>query len=559
MILTALLFIASAIAVSGAVQTLAEGIVEEWAPRYITKQALYDKSRTLQPIMRELALSRQLASSQFIIDWAYSQNDPKLTRSALIELEGYRKNFKDNSYFVAFLSSGAYYHNNAKNEFKGKELRYTLDPKKESDAWFYNLIKQERDIHININPDIELKVTKLWIDVLIRDGDKILGIVGTGLDLTDFLNNVVEENDDGVTSLFIDHYGAIQLHRDKTLIDFGSIGNEGETQKTIDLIFNKKADRLNIRKEMEQLAQGEKNVATTFVDILGQRQLVGIVYLPEIDWYEITLIDLRQILPFSQFYTIVLVNIFTLLFALIIFHFTLNRLVLTPINQLDKAMGLIEKGEYIDVMVKSRDKGELGRLIQRFSKMAKSVLESRRNLEQKVQDRTVALERLTQIDPLTGLYNRRGMAERMEIQINRAVREKNCIGLLWIDIDLFKEINDTHGHDIGDTALKVVADIINNTIRPYDLAARWGGDEFLVLLQPADDEILAQLAERIRSAIQSHTFDNEEVLITVSIGGCLSTEAQSIDNLLKSGDQALYKAKELGRNRYYNYKHLSQA
>lgn len=553
LILTALLFLVSAIAVSWSVSTLAEGIIERWAPRFIIKQALYDKSRTLQPILRELALSRQLATSEFIKEWANSPNDKDLTSSALLELENYRQNFQDNNYFVAFLSNGSYYHNNAQNEYSGKEFRYTLDPKKDADSWFYDLIEQKRDIHINVNPDIELGITKLWADVLIRDGDNILGIVGTGLDLTDFLNNVVEENDPGVTSLFIDHSGAIQLHRDKTLIDFGSISKDDGSHKTIDLIFKNDEDRKEINKALGELEAREKTVATVFVNVLGKRQLVGIVYLPEIDWYEITLIDLGTILPLSHFSTIVLVYILTLLAALILFNFALNRLVISPIRQLDRAIALTGRGENPSEEIHYRGRGEIGRLIKHFTQMAQTLLESRRDLEQKVLDRTAALERLTQIDPLTELYNRRGMTEQIEAKVNLAQRNKSLIGLLWLDIDWFKELNDTHGHAAGDLALKAVANIIRNTLRSYDLAARWGGDEFLVLVQPADDQALADLAERLLKAITTHKFEIDDISLSVSIGGYVSGEDIQIESLLQNADQALYEAKASGRNCYRAY------
>ena len=554
MLLTVLLFIASAAAVSWSVRTLAEGIIEQWAPRYIAKQALYDKSRTLQPIMREVALARQLATSQFIREWAHHSDDPDLTGKALAELENYRQNFHDKSYFVALLNNGHYYHNNASNQYAGKEFRYVLDPKVETDKWFYDLIEQKRDIHININPDIELGITKLWIDVLIRDGNDILGMAGTGFDLTDFLNNIVEEGDPGVTSLFVDHLGSIQLHRNKDFIDFASVSKKNSPHKNIDLIFQNETDRQAVYAAMKELESGKKNVATAFVDLNGKRQLAGIVYLPEIDWHEITLIDLGTVLPLSNFSNILFVYIASLLVALILFNFVLNRLVITPLGQLDRAMSDIEAGKDLDDQIKQQGIGEVGRLINHFIHMAHAVLESRRNLEQKVQDRTADLERLAQIDTLTELLNRRGMTERMEAKINRARREYTPVGLLWLDVDLFKEINDTHGHAVGDEALKGVAKILQSTIRPYDLAARWGGDEFLVCLQPTNNHTLALLAERIRMAVAAyHHHGMESVCLSVSIGGSLSMDDPHLDTLLQNADQALYKAKAAGRNCYCAY------
>ena len=550
MLVTASLFIVSAAGVTWSVRLLAESIVEQWAPRYIAKQALYDKGRTLQPILREVALSRQLASSQFLKHFARDPENSGLRAAALEELENYRLNFQDKSYFVAVRKNGHYYHNNAANEFAGRELRYVLDSEKESDAWFYDLIRQKRDIHINVNPDEALGLTKLWIDVLIRDGNDILGITGTGLDLTQFLANIVEENDPGISSLFVDHSGDIQLHRDVAYIDFGSVSKKDGTHKTIDLIFENHEDRQAIYAAMKELEAGKKSVATAFVEVAGKRELAGIVYLPEIDWHEITLIDLGTVLPLSQFSMILLVYILSLLFSLIVFNFVLNRFVLTPLNQLDRAMVRVEKGKDPSGHVRPGGMGEVGRLVGRFLGMARVVLASKRDLEQQVRDRTADLERLTKVDPLTDLLNRRGMTEHLETGLSRAEREAIPMGILWIDVDWFKEINDTYGHPVGDKALKAVADCITGLIRPYDLAARWGGDEFLVKLQPAEARTLETMAERIIAAVAQ--YDELEIKMTlgISVGGSLSSPGQDLTQLLHDADQALYRAKEAGRNCY---------
>jgi len=552
MVLTALVFIVTAFAVSWSMRTLAEGVIERWTPRFIIKQALYDKERTLQPILRELALSRQLASSNVIKRWARNPYHKALEDVALDELENYRQNFQDKSYFVALLKNGHYYHNNAANEFRGQELRYVLEPEKSSDAWFYHIIEQNRDIHINVNPDVELGITKLWIDVLIKDGDEILGMVGTGLDLTQFLNSVIQESEAGIHSFFIDHTGAIQLHRDKALIDFASVTKVSGTHKTIDLIFEDQQDRKSIYQAMKDLAAGEKQVATTFVNHSGKRQLVGLVYLPEIDWYEITLIDLSIFLPISHFTGMVVLFVVTLLVALLLMNLVLTRVVLNPISQLDKAMRVFEQGKNPAKEMNLYGRGEIGRLIEHFKQTTESVLQSKHDLEKKVQDRTVKLERLALMDALTELYNRRGMTEQIATSINRANRDNSAVGLLWLDIDWFKDINDNYGHAAGDEALKVVADTIKQTIRSYDVAARWGGDEFLVLLPQVNKEELSHLAERLRQAVGQQQFD-AGFSVSLSIGGALYSKGQTIDTLLQNADQALYKAKGDGRDCYALY------
>ncbi len=555
-LLTIVFFVVFAIPSWLAVRALAEGIMEQWAVRYAEKQVLYDKGRTLQPILREVALSRQLASSQPIREWARKPDDAPLTQRAVKEMENFRQNFADHSYFVALQSNGRYYHNNAQNEYAGEEFRYVMDPRNKKDAWFYDLIRQQRAIHINVNPDPNLGITKLWIDVLIRDGNDILGIAGTGLDLTSFIKNVVEEGSPGVTSLFVDHSGAIQIHRNQALIDFSSISKSQtkSQQNTIDLLFEREADRRAVLAAMKELEVQKKSVATLFVQAGGKRHIAGIAYLPEIDWHEITLLDLDVLLPFSQFTGILVVYTLTLLGILLLFNLSLRRFVLIPLQKLDTGMSAVETGSDVPEHLDTLGTGEIGRLMKRFVQMSKSVTVSRRDLEFKVQERTIALERLTKIDPLTELLNRRGMSERIEAELKRTRRETQRLGILWLDLDCFKEINDNHGHAIGDQALIAVSRIIDATIRPYDVAARWGGDEFLIMLYPTDEDVLLSLGERLRLAIAacSAVVDatGNRIPLSASIGGHLANAGEEFNNVLSQADRALYAAKAAGRNCY---------
>ena len=283
-ILTAVLAIISALASWWALSHLAEQIVEQWGVRYAEKQVLYDKMRTLQPIQREVALSRQFADSRTIRAWARSPDDTDLEQRALAEMEKSRPEFADHSYFLALLKSGRYYYNNAENEFAGRQLRYTLDQKKSADRWFYDLVRQGRSLHINVNPDDKLGVTKLWIDVLIRDGDKVLGVAGTGLDLSRFIRDVVDTPQPGITSLFVDSAGSIQLYRDQRLIDFASITKAAGAHNNIKLLFPIKADQDALYSAMKELETQTSRVISRFVHLNGKRYLAGIAFLPEIDW-----------------------------------------------------------------------------------------------------------------------------------------------------------------------------------------------------------------------------------------------------------------------------------
>ena len=552
-LLTILLFVAAAIPGWLAVQALVDGIVEQWAVRYAERQVLYDKSRMLQPILREVALARELAESPTIRRWARQPDDPKLARPALAELDGYRRRFQDQSYFVALERSRGYFYNNAADEFAGREFRYLLSPQAPKDAWFYDLIRQGRQLHLNVNPDPELGITKLWIDVLVKDDGETLGVAGTGLELTAFLRDVVEPDVEGITGLFVDRNGAIQLHRNPSLINFASISQQGGPQKSLERLFARDEDRQQIFAAMRRLEHGTEKIATRFVTVDGRRHLAGVAYLPEIEWYQITLIDLAVLLPFNQLAGLVALYGLSLVSLLVIFNLALRAFVLKPLAQLEAAIRVLEAGRELPPSVARIGSGEIGRLMQRFAQMAAAVLEAQHGLEAKVRERTLALDRLSKIDPLTELFNRRGMAERLAAELGRGQREGKALGILWLDIDYFKEINDRYGHAMGDQILVRLADKLASAARATDVVARLGGDEFAILCPKLQGEDIEQFCSRLLTAVASAPADETPgCRLGGSIGiACYPQDGHSLEHLLNLADRAMYAAKNAGGHRWH--------
>jgi len=390
--ISGLLMAASSVGSWQAARQLAEGIIEQWGVRYAEKQVLYDKNRTLQPILREVALARQLCESAIIKKWAQDPDDPVLKRQAIEEMEGYRKNFSDRSYFVALRKNRHYYYNNAANEFAGKQMRYVLDPDKEADRWFFDVIQDEHDLHINVNPDENLQVTKVWIDVLIRNGSEILGVGGSGLDLTPFLKSVVESADPGITTLFVDKDGSIQLSQDLSMIDFRSLTKAPDSHNDFTRLINRPADQQKIYAAMKVAESEDLKVQSQFVEIQGKRYLSGITYIPEIGWYEITLIDLDKLLPITSFSGILLVYALSLVITFLVFYLIFDHFILKPLKSLEDQMNLIQEGRVIDEKSLRTGKDEIGRLINNFKSMAKSVHDAKTHLEDKVAERTEELD-----------------------------------------------------------------------------------------------------------------------------------------------------------------------
>ena len=163
-----------------------------------------------------------------------------------------------------------------------------------------------------------------------------------------------------------------------------------------------------------------------------------------------------------------------------------------------------------------------------------------------------ALESLALTDPLTGLANRRLLVDRLSMEMVHARREQFALAVMYLDLDGFKEINNTLGHAAGDTLLKMVAARLQATVREEDTVARLGGDEFVIVLRIAEGVVAGQVATKVIAAVaRPYLIDGHAATVTVSAGvGLYPVHGEDLDALLKSADLALYEAKRAGKNDY---------
>lgn len=165
-----------------------------------------------------------------------------------------------------------------------------------------------------------------------------------------------------------------------------------------------------------------------------------------------------------------------------------------------------------------------------------------------LQGQTNILKDLSERDPLTLLHNRRGLESRLAgLSLRCAGPENPTLGILMVDLDHFKCVNDTLGHDAGDQVLRILSVILHEEMRPNNIAARWGGEEFILLMPGIPPERLAPAAERLRARIETDVRYNG-MSFTASIGGALGV-IDDFEDLVKRADRALYRAKTNGRNR----------
>jgi len=160
------------------------------------------------------------------------------------------------------------------------------------------------------------------------------------------------------------------------------------------------------------------------------------------------------------------------------------------------------------------------------------------------------VSKLVKSDELTQVLNRRGLNEAMEIEAARSDRDGTPLSVALLDVDNFKLLNDTHGHDVGDSALKHLAKIVRTTVRPTDIVARFGGEEFVVLLPDTRSAEAAEVMVRVQRQLTRTYFleNNSRLLITFSAGVTERNPREDMNVVVARSDEALYKAKDGGKN-----------
>jgi len=172
----------------------------------------------------------------------------------------------------------------------------------------------------------------------------------------------------------------------------------------------------------------------------------------------------------------------------------------------------------------------------------------------RLRKRVMELTQSSMMDPLTTLYNRTYLMQQLQDRSQRAIEEQTNVSILFLDVDHFKKVNDTHGHLAGDEVLRVVAAALKEDVREMDIVTRYGGEEIVILTSIQDVPGLARQAERIRARIENLKipFNDLTLRVTVSMGGCIAAPSAQIPNfvarILESADAAMYSSKRNGRN-----------
>lgn len=276
-----------------------------------------------------------------------------------------------------------------------------------------------------------------------------------------------------------------------------------------------------------------------------QQKLAHFNRIDELGWIvvtEVNFADIRHPIIDTIIATVLMIVIGTLLTTWLMSYILSSHLIL-PLRKLQQRVqeiteGKDELGKYVF------PNNEIGKISEAIEKLTEKAL-VQMNIELK--DKNAQLSTISHTDQLTSIANRRKMMEVLQTEVSRYQSTHQPFSVLMFDIDHFKRINDSHGHEMGDQVLIHLAQIVEATIRNTDTLGRWGGEEFVIVCPNTDKHMALNMAEKVFSAIHTHDFPLQ-INVTVSLGLSEFTNEHSLESVLVEIDRKMYRAKQLGRN-----------
>lgn len=344
-----------------------------------------------EPIQRDLALAHRLAESVVLEEWLREPGEHTRRERFFREAEGYREAFLDGNYFVGRADNRGYYTNEEGRDYS-EAPRYTLNP--EDHAWFFNTLRQEEPFNVNVDVNPELGVTRVFINVLAELDDGPGAVVGTGFELSEFVERFVQADEAGVSPMVVDSGGAIQAHPDPERIAYDVVGRDqvGE-ERTLDGLFGPD-DAAAMRDAMAESVETSGGPPTRWVTLEQREQLAAVDYIPELDWHVISVVDLQtaEISKAPWLRAATLSPIAALLILLGVFGYAVHRLLVRPLRTLQHSATAMAGGDF-NVPLPPPRRDELGDLTHAFRVMADEIRSHTEELERRVQRRTRELER----------------------------------------------------------------------------------------------------------------------------------------------------------------------
>jgi len=359
-------------------------MVNELARNYALERAKAAKTRIALSVQRESALAEQLSSSPTIKRWILQEDNKKLYDEAFQELASYSDSFVDSNYFVIVDESKRYY-----NKSTGKELVIsTLSKDEPLDKWYFETIKAGKEVTYNLDYNRSIQKSRVWINCLVHHRDTIIGMAGTGLEITDLISRYISKGTRGITTMLTDKSGEILAHPNTDLMEQNAKAETDEEKVTVFDLTTGEDNQQTLKNLLSAAQKGSSAVGT--VRFEDASRLTAMVPIDELDALMIASVNTSSFVSLKDFIPLFAFLIITLLVALGLIALLMQRIVLHPLANLTESAHQISAGNY-DLSIPVRRSDEIGTLATAFNGMAAKVKEYTTNLEKLVSERTKEL------------------------------------------------------------------------------------------------------------------------------------------------------------------------
>ncbi|GAB0057581.1 hypothetical protein SIID45300_01912 [Candidatus Magnetaquicoccaceae bacterium FCR-1] len=379
------------------VRSMQEHIQLELTRYSVERYVMLHREKTLGGIQGDLMLALKLADSEAVRRWVRDPANGAATGPAMRELGSFLSLFTSHEMFVASKPTGQFFFvdTQAIRDSRQSPIKPTqiLGADNQDDAWFFKTLEDTAPYNFNVDHNNKLNVTKLWINVVMKEGQEPVGVVGTGIDITKFIESFVKSREEGVTGMFVNEAGAIQGHADPSLIAQNAPINSEQATSTIwKLLANEQeAERLkSLMTRVKGGGQGELLQLT----LSGVPRVVAVAYIPPLKWFTVAAFDRTSVVGSRDFLTVLAVMLMAMVVSSLMVYVVGNRLVVEPLRMLVDGTRRVAEGAF-DLHLPEERKDEIGEVMVAFSRMARQISESRRLVQTNVATITAALQRAT--------------------------------------------------------------------------------------------------------------------------------------------------------------------
>ncbi|MGK9065780.1 biofilm regulation protein phosphatase SiaA [Stutzerimonas chloritidismutans] len=369
------------------------GVQQRFGEAYARNVVQLNRERLFAPVTRELALAQRLAESQLTRAWLLDEQDVTKRDLFFREAAGYQRALSDHSYFAASAISHAYYSNDD-SQPSSQSLRYRMSPDAPADEWFFTTLRSPAPYHLNVDRSAVTGDLKIWFNIVVRDGDQPLGIVGSGINLKSFIDDFINVDKTGVESMVLDAHGSILVHPDQTLVTLNADTAQGRSLATNVLGLLDDIEQASALRERMAFAREHPNETTALtLQLDGEPRLLALTWIPELEWFVASAVDLRtaQVIEIRPLLPALTAVVLLFLLLILIGAWLVDHRVLRPLRQLRKSAQAIAAGQYNAPLPTDRD-DEIGELSTAFRSMAQKIRSHTGELESRVQERTRELE-----------------------------------------------------------------------------------------------------------------------------------------------------------------------